>query len=79
MVDRRNTPAEEVIRLQLQSEEESRPTFFSFQTVYSRKFQIILDAPSFDLPFGTVMTNLKLFHVVEENVPCWTNFRDQLP
>ena len=44
VVDRKNTPVEDLIRSQLQSEEEFiRPRFFSFQTVYSRKFQIIVD------------------------------------
>ena len=36
-------------------------------------------APSFNLPFGTLMTKLKLFHVIEKNVPCLGNFRDKLP
>ena len=38
--------------------------------MYTRKFQITVkkSAPSFDLPFGTVMTKLKLFHVVERKI-----------
>ena len=48
----------------------------------SRKFQITEEkksAQSFDLPFGTVLTKLKLFHTVEKrNVPCSTNFEDKL-
>ena len=47
MVDRRNMSVEDLIRSQLQSDEET---------------------PSFDLPFGTVMTKLKLFHVVEREM-----------
>ena len=46
-----------------------RPTFFSLQIVYSCKFQITegkKSAPSFDMPFGTGLTKLKLFHVVEK-------------
>ena len=40
------------------------------ETVHSRKFQITVEkcAPSFDLPFGTIMTKLKLFHVVERKM-----------
>ena len=43
--------------------------------MHSSKFQITVEkiALSFDLPFGTVMTKLKLFHLVERN------FRDKLP
>ena len=33
-------------------------------------------APSFHLPFGTVMTKLKLFQVIER--PLSTNFEDKL-
>ena len=43
----------------------------TFQTVYARKFQITLEkryAPNFDLLFGTIMTKLKLFHVVERKM-----------
>ena len=39
--------------------------------MYSRKFQIIVEnkqAPSFDLPFGTFMTKLNLFHEVERKM-----------
>ena len=49
--------------------------FFSLQTVYSRKFQITVEkkaAPSSDLPFGTVMTKLKLFCVVERKTKSLT-------
>ena len=53
MVDRRNTPVEDLIRSQIQSEEE-----FTDQSSVSR----------FDLPFGTVLTKLKLFHMVERKM-----------
>ena len=58
-------PVEDLIRSQLQSEEE-----FTDQAVYSRKFQITVEkiCPSFDLPLGTIMTKLKLFHVVERKM-----------
>ena len=39
--------------------------------MYSRNFQITAEkksAPIFDLPFGTVMTKLELFHVVEKKM-----------
>ena len=32
---------------------------------------------SFDLPFGTLLTKLKFFHVVEKHVRCLTHFRDK--
>ena len=64
-------PAEDLIRSQLQSEEELTD---QFQTVYGRKSLQKKSAQGFDLSFGTVMTKLKLFHVV---VPCSTNFRDK--
>ena len=81
VVDRRNMPVEDLIRSQLQSEEE----FADQRSSYSR-MRIVVNfislykksAPSFDLPYGTVMTKLKLFHVVVKNVPS-TNFRDKLP
>ena len=71
MVDRRNMPVEDLIRSQLQSEEE-------FTDQHSSHFKLCMavnfnhcrkkSAPSFDLPFGTVMTKLKLFHVVERKM-----------
>ena len=67
MVDRKNINVEDRIRSQLQSEEE-----FTDQrsSVYSREFQITVKKStlSFDLLFGTVMTKLKLFHVVERKM-----------
>ena len=63
MVDCRNVPVEDLIRSQLQSEEEftDQRSFHSNCIYHCRK----RSAPSFDLPFGTVMTELKFFHVVE--------------
>ena len=77
MVDRRNTPVEDLIMSQLQSEKE-------FTNQHSSHFKLRIavnfkSAPCFDLPFGTLMTKLKLFHVIEKNVPCQTNFRHKLP
>ena len=44
MIDPSNMPVEDLIRSQLQSEEEiKKQTFFSFQTVKSRKFQITVE------------------------------------
>ena len=71
MVDRRNMPVEDLIRSQLQSEEE-----FTDQRSSHLKLCIAVNfkslqkkyAPSFELPFVTVMTKLKLFHVIEEKM-----------
>ena len=63
MVDRRNMPVEDLIRSQLQPEEE-----FTDQRSSHFKLCIAVNAPSFDLPFGTVMTKLKLFHVVKRKM-----------
>ena len=72
VVDRNNTPVEGLIRSQIRVKKIYRPTFFSFQTVYvySLKFQITAEkiCSSFDLPFGTIMTKFKLFHVVENKM-----------
>ena len=73
MVDRRNMPVEDLIRSQLQSEEEFTDQRFSFQTVYSRKFQITAEKNlpqtlNFDFSFGTIMTKLKIFHVIERKM-----------
>ena len=62
---------EDFIKSQLQSREKNyRPMFFAFQTVYSSKFKITVEkiCPSYDLPFGTVITKPKLFHVVERKM-----------
>ena len=68
MVDRRNMPVKDLIRSHLQSEEElkdQRSSHFKLCTGVKFKSRQKKFAPSFDLPFGTVMTKLKLFHVVE--------------
>ena len=71
MVDRRNMPVEDLIRSQLQSEEEitdQRSSHFKLCIAVNFKSLYKKSAPSFDLPFGTVMTKLKLFHVVERKM-----------
>ena len=68
MVDRRNRPVEDLVRSQLQSEEElteQRSSHFKLSIAVNFKSLQKESAPSFDLPFGTVMTKLNLFHVVE--------------
>ena len=82
MVDRRNTPVEDFIRPQLQSKEEfidQRSSHFKLYIAVDIKSLWKICAPSFYLPFSTVMTKLKLFHEVKKNVPCQANFRDKLP
>ena len=69
MVDRRNTHVEDLIRSQLPSEEEfTDQRSFHFKLCIAVNFRSLQkkSAPSFDLPFGTVMTKLKLFYVVEK-------------
>ena len=69
MVDRSNMPVEDFIRSQLQSEEEftdQRSSHFKLCIAVNFKSLRKKSAPSFDLPFGTVMTKLKLFHDVVE-------------
>ena len=69
MVDRRNMPVEDLIRSQLQSEEEltdQRSSHFKLCIAVNFKSLSNKSSPSIDLPFGTVMTKLKLFHVVEK-------------
>ena len=71
MVDRRNMPAEDLIRSQLQSEEEftdQRSSHFKLCIAVNFKSVWKKSAPSFDSPFGTVMTKLELFHVVEKKM-----------
>ena len=71
MVNRRNRPAEDLIRSQLQSEEEftyQRSTHFKLCITVNFKLPWKKTAPIFDLPFGTIMTKLKLFHVVERKM-----------
>ena len=66
-----NMPVEDLIRSQLQSEEEftDQPSSH-FKLCIAVNFKSLWkkSAPSFDLPFGTVMTKLKLFHVVERKM-----------
>ena len=71
MVDRRNMPVADLIRSQLQSGEEFTDQRFSlFKLCMAVNFKLLQKkiCPSFDLPFGTVMTKLKLFHVVERKM-----------
>ena len=71
MVDRRNTPVEDLIRQQLQSEEEftdQGSSHFKLCTAVNFKSLQKKSALSFDLPFGTVMTKFKLFHVIERKM-----------
>ena len=60
-------PVEDLIRSQLQSEEEfidQRSSHFKLYIAVNFK----KSAPNFDFPFGTIMTKLKLFHVIEEKM-----------
>ena len=69
MVDPRNTPDDDLIRSQLQSEEEftdQHSSDFKLFTVVTFQITVEKSAASFDLPFGTVLTKLKPFHVVEK-------------
>ena len=71
MVDLRNMPVEDLIRLQLQSDEELTDQHSShFKLCIAVNFKSLQKKsdPSSDLPFGTVMTKLKLFHVVERKM-----------
>ena len=74
MVDRRRRLLKTLSGHSFRVKKNLQRKFFSFKTVYSRKFQITAEqnAPSSDLPFGTVLAKLKLFHVVEKNVQCET-------
>ena len=59
----RNMPVKDLIRSQLRSEEDFRLCIaVNFKSLWKES------APSFDFPFGTVMTKLKLFHVVERKM-----------
>ena len=64
-----NTPVEDLIRSQLQSEEEftnRRSAHFKLCIAVNFKSLQKTSSPSFDLPFSTVLTKLKLFHLVEK-------------
>ena len=68
MVDRKNMPVEDLIRSQLQSEEEltdQRSSHFKLCIAVNFKSLQKKSAPSFDWPFGKVITKLKLFNVIE--------------
>ena len=71
MVDHRNMPDEDLIRSQLRSEEEftdQLSSHFKLCIAVNFKYCRKKSAPSFDLPFGTVKTKLKLFHVIEKKM-----------
>ena len=76
-------PIEDLITSQFQSEEEftdQRSSHFKMCIAVNFNHCRKTSAPSFDVPFGTVITKLKLIHVIErKTVPCSTNFRDKLP
>ena len=64
-------PVDYLIKLQLQSEEEftdQRSSHFKLFIAVNLKSLQKKSAPNFDLPFGTVMTKLKLFHVIERKM-----------
>ena len=67
-VDRRNRPVEDLIRSQLQSEEELTGQRSSHVKPKISNHCRKKSAASFDLPFGSIMTKLKLFHVVERKM-----------
>ena len=70
MVDRWNMPVEDLIRSQLQSEKftDQRSSHFKLCIAVNFKSLQKKSAPNFDLPFGTVVTELKLFHMVERKM-----------
>ena len=71
MVDRRNMPVEDLIRSQFQSEEkftDQRSSHFKLCIAVNFKSLQKKSAPSFHLQFGTIMTKLKLFHMVERKM-----------
>ena len=66
-----NRTVEDLIRSQLQGEEkftDQRSSHFKLCIAVNFKSLQKKTAPSFDLPFGTVRTKLKLFHVVERKI-----------
>ena len=69
MVDHRNRPVEDLIRSQIQSEfTDQRSSYFKLCIAVNFKSLQKNSAPRFDLPFGAVMTKLKLIHVVERKM-----------
>ena len=64
-------PVEDLIRSQPQSEEEftyQHSSHFKLCTAVNFKSLQKKSASSFDLPFGTVIAEVKLFHVVERKM-----------
>ena len=71
MVDRRNMSVEDLIRSQLKSGEkftDQRSSHFKLCIAVNFKSLQKQSAPSFDMLFGTVITKLKLVHVVEREM-----------
>ena len=71
MVERRNLSVEDLIRSQLKSEEKftyQRSSHFKLCIAVISNHYRNKSAPSFDMPFGTVITKLKLVHVVERKM-----------
>ena len=66
MVDRRNTPVEDLIRSQLQSEGE----FTDYRSSYFKLWMAVTTAEKnlSQALFATIITKLKLFHVVEKKM-----------
>ena len=71
MVDRRNSSVEDLIGSQLQSDEEFTDQRFSHiklcMAVNSKSLQEKI-FPKLRLAFGTVITKLKLFHMIEKKM-----------
>ena len=70
-VDCRNTPVEDLIRSQLQSEEkftDQHSSHFKLCIAVNFKSMKKKSAPSFHLQFDTIMTEPELFHVVERKM-----------
>ena len=71
MVDHRNLSVEDLIRSQLKSEEKfTEQRSFHFKLCIAVNFKSLQKqiCPKFDMPFSTVITKLKLVHVVERKI-----------
>ena len=71
MIDRRNMPVEDLIRSQLQSEEEftdQRSSHFKLCVTVSFKSLEKKSVPRIDILFDTVITKLNLFHLIERKM-----------
>ena len=71
MVDRRNMSVEDLIRSQLKTEEKfTNQRSFHFKRCIAVNFKSLQKqiCPSFDMPFVTVITKVKLVHVVERKM-----------